>query len=278
MMMRRMVAIAFGLLLAAHASGGEQPFVKMTVIPYLGDNERSTYALEKCQLDLYYPKGKSGYATLVWFHGGGLTGGNRQSGEALARRFTASGVAVVLAGYRLSPKVKNPVWTEDAAAAVAWTVHHIGNYKGDPKKVFVGGHSAGGYLTGLVSLDQKYLAKHGVPLGKIAGLIPIAGQMVTHSTVRKENGKTKPYSDEYAPMHHARADSPPWLVIVGDKDSRDRIKESEDFTAAMKKAGSRNVDLEIVPGRNHGSIVGRFAQADDEVAALMLKFIKKTAP
>jgi acetyl esterase/lipase len=277
--MRRVVAIAFGLLLVtAHASGGEQPFARVADVPYLGDTDKSAYAQEKCRLDVFYPKGMTGYPTLVWFHGGGLTGGNRKSGEALARRFTAAGVAVVLVGYRLSPRVKNPVWTEDAAAAVAWTVHNIGKYKGDPNKVFIAGHSAGGYLTAMVGLDEKYLGKHAVPPVKIAGLIPIAGQMVTHATIRKANGKSKPYIDEFAPIHHVRADSPPWLVIVGDKDSTDRIKESADFVAAMKKAGSKNVALEIVPDRNHGSIVARIAQSDDVVAELMLKFIKKGAP
>jgi acetyl esterase/lipase len=274
--MRRYLASVFVFaVLAGTTFGGEPAYNKVVDVPYLGDADTSEYAQKQCRLDLYYPKDKQNYPTLVWFHGGGLSGGNRKSGEALAKRFASEGVAVVLAGYRLSPKVKNPVWTEDAAAAVAWTIKNIGKHKGDPEKVFVGGHSAGGYLTGILGLDKKWLAKHDIPLGKLAGFIPLAGQMVTHSTIRKENGKDKPYIDEFAPIYHASAAGAPWLVIVGDKDSADRIKESEDFVAALKKAGHKHVELDIVKGRNHGSIGGKFADPDDVVALRMLEFIMK---
>src|SRR5262245_64963281 len=113
--MRRFLGCAYLLfVLATGAHAGEQSFVKVADVPYLGGKDTSEYAQQMCKLDVYYPKGKDNYPTLVWFHGGGLTGGSRKSGEALAKRFASEGVAVVLAGYRLSPKVKNPVWTEDA--------------------------------------------------------------------------------------------------------------------------------------------------------------------
>src|SRR4051812_20046053 len=101
-MMRHWLAVGFVLaLVAIPARGGEPSFVKVADVAYLGDADKSEYAQQQCKLDLYYPKDKGDYPTLVWFHGGGLTGGNRKSGEALAKRFTAEGVAVVLAGYRL---------------------------------------------------------------------------------------------------------------------------------------------------------------------------------
>jgi acetyl esterase/lipase len=272
--------IATGFLcciLICPAVGGGGHYQKVADVLYLDDAQPSAYAEQQCRLDVYYPKGTKDFPTIVWFHGGGLSGGNRKSGEGFAKRFTAEGIAVVLAGYRLAPKAKNPAWTEDAAAAVAWTIKNIGKYKGDPSKVFVAGHSAGGYLTGMVGLDKRWLAKHEIPVSKLAGCIPIAGQMVTHSTIRAEKGMKKAYVDEFAPIHHVGAGGPAWLVIVGDKDSPDRVKESEDFAAAMKKAGHKHIELDIVAGRNHGSIAGKFADQNDEVTARMVEFIRKEA-
>src|SRR5690242_13337659 len=107
---------------------GQDAFTKVADIPYLAA-AADEYARKQCLLDLYLPKDKKDFATIVWFHGGGLKGGNRNSGAAFARRFTAEGFGVVLVGYRLSPKVKSPVYLEDAAASVAWTVGNIGKYK-----------------------------------------------------------------------------------------------------------------------------------------------------
>jgi len=79
------------------------------------------YAVKNCQLDLYYPVNKKGFATVVWFHGGGLSGGNKEIPEILKNQ----GYAVVGVEYRKNPQVKCPVYIEDAAASVAWVFEHI---------------------------------------------------------------------------------------------------------------------------------------------------------
>jgi acetyl esterase/lipase len=84
-------------------------------IAYLPENQSDDYARERCRLDLYYPKELKNFPTVVWFHGGGLTGGSKAVPEALKNK----GVAVVAVNYRLSPKAKSPAYIEDAAAAVA---------------------------------------------------------------------------------------------------------------------------------------------------------------
>ena len=106
-----------------------------------------------CRLDIYYPVGKTGFSTVVWYHGGGLTGGRREIPEALKDK----GLAVVGVEYRLSPTVKVADCVDDAAAAAAWVVKHIASYGGDPGRVFVAGHSAGGYLTSMIGLDKRWL-------------------------------------------------------------------------------------------------------------------------
>ncbi|ULT27161.1 alpha/beta hydrolase [Sphingobacterium sp. E70] len=94
-------------------------------------------------------------------------------------------MAVVAVNYRLSPKEKAPGYIEDAATAVAWAFAHIASYGGDPAKIYVSGHSAGGYLALMVGLDSSYLHKYGVDANRIKGLAPISGQTNTHYTIKR---------------------------------------------------------------------------------------------
>jgi acetyl esterase/lipase len=166
-------------------------------------NESVTeYMKERCILDIYYPKNTSGYATVVWFHGGGIKAGNKFIPEWLKNQ----GIAVVAVNYRLSPRVSCPAYIEDAAAAVAWVFKNIGSYGGDPGLVVVSGHSAGGYLTSMIGLDKRYLEVYGIDANQIASLVPFSGHTITHFTVRGERGiaGTQPIVDEYAPLYHVR--------------------------------------------------------------------------
>ena len=125
-----------------------------------------------CRLDLYYPADKEGFSTVIWYHGGGLTGGRRDIPEALKEK----GFAVVGVEYRLSPHVKVADCVDDAAASAAWVVKHIAEYGGDPRRIFVAGHSAGGYLTSMIGLDKRWLEPYGIdPDTTFAALIPYSG-------------------------------------------------------------------------------------------------------
>jgi acetyl esterase/lipase len=252
-------------------------YVKVADIAYLGNAADTDYARSQCKLDIYYPKDVENYPSIVWFHGGGLRGGKRQTGKSFAERFTVEGIAVILVGYRFSPKVKCPVYIEDAAASVAWTINNIAKYKGDPKKVFLSGHSAGGYLTAMVGVDPSYLKKHNISTNQIAGLMPVSGQMITHSTVRGERDipSTQPVIDRFAPAFHASKTIPPFLGIMGDKDLPARLEENTYMAAVLKAAGHKSSSCQIFRDRNHSSIAGRFKSKDDEVASAMLKFMKQ---
>ena len=106
-------------------------------IAYRSGPGLTDYMRSRCKLDVYYPAGKKDFATVVWFHGGGLKNGNRFVPSALKEK----GIAVVPVNYRLHPKVKAPAYVDDAAAAVAWT-QNISRYGGSAKQVFVSEHSS----------------------------------------------------------------------------------------------------------------------------------------
>jgi acetyl esterase/lipase len=232
------------------------------------NGELTEYMQERCRLDVYYPLATPDFATVVWFHGGGLTGGSKSVPEA----FKGAGIAVVSANYRLSPRVRSPAYVEDAAAAVAWTFKNIEKYGGSTRRIFVSGHSAGGYLTSMIGLDKRWLEPHAIDADAIAGLIPYSGHTITHFTVRAERGipDSIPVVDEMAPLFHIRKDAPPILLITGDRDLEllGRYEENAYFWRMLKECGHKNVELFELDGYNHG-------QMAEPAHPLLLRFVQR---
>jgi acetyl esterase/lipase len=234
----------------------QQQYVTEKNIPYYPDSVSriDQYLASQCTLDLYYPKNTKEFPTIVWFHGGGLTGGKKQIPEALQNK----GFAVIGVEYRLSPKAKAPSYIEDAAAAVSWAFHNIKKYGGSSKLIFISGHSAGGYLGMMITLDKQYLHKYGIDANEIAGLIPFSGQAITHFTIRKEEGirNTQPTIDKYAPLFFVRADAPPMLLITGDREQEllGRYEENAYLCRMMKLNGHTRTTLYELQGFNHGGM------------------------
>ena len=215
------------------------------------NGEITEYMRERCRLDVYYPKDEEGFSTVIWFHGGGLRAGNKSIPGSLKKQ----GFAVVAVNYRLFPKVKSPAYIDDAAAAAAWVFNHIEKYGGDVKRIFISGHSAGGYLTSMIGLDKSYLQKYGVDANSIAALIPFSGHTITHFTVREERGinGTQVVVDELAPIFHIRKDAPPLILITGDRELEmlGRYEENAYMYRMMKVIGHENTLLYEMDGFNH---------------------------
>jgi len=211
----------------------------------------------RCRLDLHHPVAKAdiGFATVVWFHGGGLTGGKREIPKQLRNR----GFAVAGAGYRLAPAVEARECIADAAAAVAWVVRNIKDYGGDPTHVYVSGHSAGGYLANMIGIDERWLAAEGIDFRTLAGVIPYSGHSITHFTIRAERGlpDTRPVIDEFAPLYHVRKDAPPFLLLSGDREQEmlGRYEETAYFWRMLRVAGHRDAMLIEFKGRDHNGMV-----------------------
>ena len=240
-------------------------FITEENIPYR-DSDDATIR-EMCRLDVYCPQDAPGFATIVWFHGGGLTSGKRQ----IPSQLKELGVAVVAVDYRLSPSVKVRDCIDDAAAAVAWVLENIERYGGSRDRVFVSGHSAGGYLTSMIGLDKQWLRKYGIDADEIAGLIPFSGHTITHFTARKELGlkKEQPLIDELAPLYHVRSDAPPLLLVTGDRDLEmlGRYEENAYLWRMMQVAGHPQTSIYELDGFDHG-------QMAEPAFALLLQFVE----
>jgi len=228
------------------------------------------YVTERCVLDISYPKDAEGFATIIWFHGGGLTEGAKY----IPSQISSAGHAVVAPNYRLSPKVFGRECIGDAAAAVAWVFQNIESYGGDPDKIFISGHSAGGYLASMVGLDKSYLAAHGIDANRIAGLIPFSGHTITHFTIRKEMGSFPPHQalvDELAPLFHVRVDAPPLLLITGDRELElwGRYEENAYMMRMMRVAGHKDTRLMELDGYGHGMELPAFPLLLNEIARVL---------
>lgn len=243
--------LALLLTFAPAINAAEEYQLDRNVPYYDAADIKDEYQRERCVLDIYYPENTPNFPTVVWFHGGGMKAGEKH----IAERLKNQGIAIIAVNYRLSPNVNAPVYLEDSAAAVAWTFKNIASLGGDPSKIFVSGGSAGGYLTCMLGLDKSWLATHNIDADRIAGLIPLAGQTLTHFTIRTERGlpRERPVIDELAPLHHVRGDTPPILLVTGDREMEmlGRYEENAYFYRMLKLSGHPDVRLMELDGYGH---------------------------
>ena len=252
-MIQRFSILLVMLTLSIFVFGQDAGYLVKENVSYYDEavRQRDMYIAERCVLDIYYPAQAKNFATIVWFHGGGLTSGNKFIPQELKEK----GFCVIAVNYRLYPKVSCPKYIEDAAAAVGWVFSNIEKYGGDPRLIFVSGHSAGAYLTLMIGLDKRWLKPYHIDPDRIAALLPLSAQTITHMAIRKERGipDTQPYVDEYAPLYHVRADAPPLILMTGDRELEmlGRYEENAYMLRMMKIAGHQHSVLYEFDGYGH---------------------------
>ena len=244
--------VTFVLCLAVTGLGA-QSYRQVNDINYT--RKTDDYSRERLKLDVYYPEGEKDCPVIVWFHGGGLEAGEKE----IPDRLKGKGWVVVGVNYRLLPKVTVRETLDDAAEAVAWVFRHASDYGGDPGKIVVTGHSAGGYLGMLLCLDKSWLAAYDTDADSVLMYVPFSGQAVTHYNVRKMQGLTplQVTVDEYAPIRWVRPDCPPLVLICGDRELEiyGRYDENQYLARLMKLAGHRETYLYELDGHGHGTMV-----------------------
>lgn len=269
-----LVLFLFVTGLTANAQSISQGYKVIENISYQSDDAKNTdeYLSKRCVLDVFYPENSKDFATVVWFHGGSLKEGEKYFPKELMNK----NIAIIAVNYRMNPRVEYPVYIEDAAASVAWAFENIESYGGDKNKIFVSGHSAGGYLTLMVGLDPQWLQAYNIDFKNIAGLFPVSGQTLTHLTIREELELDERHrlADELSPLYNTRADAPPLFLITGDRDLEitARYEENALLYAYMKSMNKENNHLFELAGFNHGTVV---APACFLIVEQINKMIKK---
>jgi arylformamidase len=161
--------LAFPLLLAvAFLADAQAPEIKRN-IPY------AEPAHERQVLDVYSPHDAKNLPVVFWIHGGGWQTGDKSSVQIKPRAFVEKGFVFVSTNYRLLPSVDMATIVRDIAKSIRWVHDHIAEHGGDPKRLFVMGHSAGAQLAALICTDDRYLKAEGLSLAILKGCVPVDG-------------------------------------------------------------------------------------------------------
>ena len=221
---------------------------------------------ERHILDVYSPKKSAltaaGYPVVLFIHGGSWTSGSKNIYTFIGRRLAKQGVVAVVINYRLAPSVHVPEQAADCARALAWTVANIKQYGGDPARVFVMGHSAGGGLAALLATDDALLAANGLPQNPVRGAImddPAGLDMYSYLKEMKYAGDEKykvPFGNnpavwkQQSPIYKIKPNLPPFLFYIGGETYPSISGSSGRFRDGLKATG-QPAPYTIIPGRHH---------------------------
>ena len=215
------------------------------------------------QLDVYVPDAPAAEprTVIVFIHGGSWETGSKGAYRFVGSSLAEQGFIAVLPSYRLSPAVRFPVFVEDAARAVAWTLRNIDRYGGNPQRVFVMGHSAGAHIALLLTLDRHYLAATGVSADDLRGVIGLSGPYdfkIDSDLLRSVFGAA-PDPRQTQPVRFVRGDAPPLLLIHGTADQICWDEHSIRLTERIRAAGG-SAELRLYPGLGHSDTLGGLSQ------------------
>ena len=217
------------------------------------------------KLDIYTPTAApaaAGWPVVVFFYGGSWNSGARTQYRFLGEALAARGVLTLVAEYRLYPEVRFPDFLSDSALAVAYGFDRAAQLGGDPKRVFVMGHSAGGYNAAMVALDDRWLKAAGQTPKKLAGWIGLAGPYDFYPI---KNPDAKPvffhpnYPENSQPIGFVSADAPRSFLAAADDDKLVNPQRNTVQLAKKLQAAGVPVTLKLYPHASHTTMIGAFA-------------------
>ncbi len=225
-------------------------------------------------LDIYLPHADT-FPVFVYMHGGGIQNGDKEDMRVVAEYAASRGVAFVSINYRMYPQAMYPQFICDSAEAVAWVHKNIGAY-GNCEGIYIGGSSAGGYLSMMLCFDEKYLAPYRLPKDAIKGYIHDAGQPTAHFNILRERGidSRRVIVDETAPLYHIgkAAEYPPMLLLVSDNDMKNRYEQTQLVLSTLKHFAydEKKIYYRLMHG-THCAYSG-----SEEFGQIICDFIKET--
>ena len=222
------------------------------------------FSAEKHVLDVYRPNKKSDkpYPVVVFIHGGNWNSGNKNIYWFVGRRLASQGVVAVVINYRLAPTVQVPAMANDCAQAVAWTSQHIADYGGDPNRIYVMGHSAGGGLAALLATDDDLFTRIGLVKNPVKGAIlnDPAGINMYDYLKKMEFPTDKQYLASFgtdpeswrsvSPLFSVKAGAPPMLLYAGEKTYPSIIGGAEAMHKKLTSLGIKS-QYTVIPGKEH---------------------------
>jgi acetyl esterase/lipase len=234
----------------------------------------------KQKLDLYLPKGKVSRAPVFLFlHGGGFREGDRAQYGYIASSFAKHGIITAVASYRLTGDgFKFPDQPQDAQLAVKWLYTHVRKYGGNPRRLYVGGHSAGAVLSAEIFVDRSWMTALHIPKGAVHGMVPVSGKYDLRTPGRPGEG------DTFAPTPELQAqasavlhivDPVPAAVVALGSTEKPLVPDSTEFARKLREAGS-NTQLLVIDGFDHKDTVKTLADDQGQLFKAILAMIEST--
>jgi acetyl esterase/lipase len=248
---------------------------------------------ERQILDIYAPSGAKNLPVVFWIHGGGWQTGDKSDVQLKPQAFMDKGFVFVSTNYRLLPKVDMGTLIRDVAKAAGWVHKHIAEYGGDPKRMFVMGHSAGAQLAAIICTDDRYLKAEGVPLADIKGCVPVDGDTFdvpaiiataearwkAHDLPRAKFGHREKFGNDpekhkdfSAVTHVAKGkDIPPFLILYV-SGHPDTTAQAQRLANALKESG---IPVTLFGGREttHNKLNNDLGKSDDPATKALFEFV-----
>lgn len=244
------------LLLPLNWSEQDAQVVSTTNLAY-GTDARQT-------LDLYRPQGAQQAPVMVFWYGGSWQQGSKDYYRFVGQSFARRGFIAILPDYRLAPDHPFPAFVEDAASAVRWARDHAKEFGGDPNRIHISGHSAGGHNALMLALDPRYLDAVGLTPSDLAGVVSLAGPTGLENLRGEALKGVFPYAipdDAFSPValaaRHAEI-APSILLMIGLDDDVIYASSVARLADAIR-AGGGSVTVKAYPGIGHIGLMLGFA-------------------
>lgn len=232
----------------------------------------------KQTLDIYGPRDGAGPFPVIYFvYGGSWNMGDRRFYEFAGRALAAAGYIVVIVDYRLVPEIEYPVFLEDGALGFAWTLEHIGQYRGDANRVALMGHSAGAYNAVMLLLAPGYLAPDAA--SRVKAFVGLSGPYDFYPfdvpvSLRTFGAVSEPKATQ--PVNLARPGLPPALLIHGDADTLVQPRNTVALAARWRDAGNPVVETHYAGVTHPGTLLalGFYGRRKAPVLSDVIAFLR----
>ncbi|MBL0319274.1 MAG: alpha/beta hydrolase [Alphaproteobacteria bacterium] len=230
------------------------------VIPHSGYTLKQNIAYgnkSRQMLDIYIPQQQAASkAVILFFYGGSWQHGSKDQYLFVAQSLASKGYITVIADYRLFPEYYFPDFVEDGAQAFVWLHHHIKEYGGNPDQLFIMGHSAGGHIAAMLSVNEQYIKAAGGERSWIKGMIGLAGPYdflpFVDPNVKALFSKVTDTNTQ--PITFVGPNTPPMLLLTGDADRDVLPKNTLNLTTKLRQYHNP-VSTHVYPGVTHKGII-----------------------